>query len=88
MEKWEGCIQSYEILNHATLCGFPEKPNGITEEGAKYYKAENARPLSISNADNRLIANACRLRWDREPRLDRSSHMGTKRVPPRAVHDT
>ena len=46
------------------LCCLPKKPSGADPTTGEYYSAENTRPLSIVNTDNRLIANSYRLRWE------------------------
>ena len=46
----------------------PKKASGLDGEGNEYFDPVNTRPLNICNTDNRLIANAVRLRI--EPTLD------------------
>eukprot|EP00974_Lingulodinium_polyedra_P025634 2477097-Lingulodinium_polyedra.AAC.1 len=40
----------------------PKKEPLVSESGIAYTRAEDLRPLSIVNTDNRLVANALRLR--------------------------
>ena len=51
-------------FNLGTLVCLPKKAAGENEEVGTYYTAGGTRPLSIVNTDNRLIANAARLRWE------------------------
>jgi len=51
-------------FNLGILCCLPKRPSGNTENGTPYYAPENTRPLSIVNCDNRLLANAARIRWE------------------------
>jgi len=55
-------------FNLGILVCLAKKPTGVHEELGEYYALEGTRPLSIVNTDNRIIANAARLRW--EPVLD------------------
>lgn len=50
------------------LCCLPKRPRVRSEQGEDYFRAEDTRPLIISNVDNRLIASAGRLAW--EPLLE------------------
>ena len=51
-------------FNLGILCCLPKKVSGTDMTAGDYYSAVNTRPLSIVNTDNRLIANAYRLRWE------------------------
>ena len=51
-------------VNHALLVCLPKKPTSTTPDGHNAYHSNNTRPLAISNTDNRLLASACRLRWE------------------------
>ena len=51
-------------FNVGSLCCLPKKPSGTDPNTGDYFAAENTRPLSIVNTDNRLIANGCRNRWE------------------------
>jgi len=55
-------------FNKALMVFLPKKPSG-TWEGNSFFDPQDTRPLSIVNTDNRLIANAVRLRV--EPLLER-----------------
>ena len=55
-------------FNLSLLCCLPKKTSGWTDGGVAFCDASDTRPLSIVNTDNRLIANAYRLRW--EPTLE------------------
>ena len=46
-------------------CASPPKPTTTTKDGSNAYHSGNTRPLAISNTDNRLLATACRVRWER-----------------------
>ncbi len=56
-------------FNFATLALIPKKTAGTSDDGTHYFRPEDFRPLSIVNTDNRLMANAYRLRID--PILER-----------------
>ena len=51
-------------FNLGILCCLPKKVTGTDATAGDFYSAENTRPLSIVNTDNRLITNAYRLRWE------------------------
>ena len=51
-------------FNLGTLVCLPKKATGFDDRAGEYYAAESTRPLSIVNTDNRIIANAARLRWE------------------------
>ena len=51
------------LINRSTVC-LPKARIGKTEEGEDIYDAESARPLEIVSADNRLMANAVRARYE------------------------
>ena len=53
--------------NKSTLICLPKKVAGHDELLGDYYTPETTRPLSIVNCDNRIVANAVRIRW--EPHL-------------------
>ncbi len=46
-------------FNFATLVLLPKKPS-VQVEGEKWYAPKDTRPLSVTNADNRIIANLFR----------------------------
>jgi hypothetical protein len=48
-------------FNEAFLCCLGKAPSGSNSEG-NLFKTSSTRPLSVVNADNRLIANAFRLK--------------------------
>ena len=50
--------------NKSTLICLPKKVAGYDELSGNYYTPESTRPLSIVNCDNRLVANAVRIRWE------------------------
>ena len=52
-------------FNLGLLICLGKKPHSEHPEYGQVYRAESTRPLSIVNTDNRLIANAARLRWER-----------------------
>ena len=55
-------------FNEAIMVFLPKKDPLVSEAGVAYTRAEEVRPLSIVNTDNRLLANALRLRI--EPLLE------------------
>ena len=46
-------------FNHATLVLLPKKPS-MEVDGTKWFSPKDTRPISIVNADNRIIANVFR----------------------------
>ena len=54
----------YPEFNAAILVCLPKKPTTIAKEGQAAYHSDSTRPLAISNTDNRIIASACRLKWE------------------------
>ena len=52
-------------FNLGLLCCLPQKkPTGLDPILGEFYAPANTRPLAIVNTDNRLIASACRFRWE------------------------
>ena len=51
-------------FNWGVLCCLPKKAVGTHPTHGEYFTPENTRPLSIVNTDNRIIASACRIRWE------------------------
>ena len=51
-------------FNESILCLLPKKPSGSDLANGTYYEPGATRPLSISNADSRLIASAARCAWE------------------------
>ena len=49
-----------EDFNFATLVLLPKKPS-VVVDGVKWYAPKDTRPLSVTNTDNRIIANLFRL---------------------------
>ena len=54
----------HDAFNESLLCCLPKKAGRTTEDGEGVFEPGETRPLSITNTDNRLIANAYRLRWE------------------------
>ena len=54
----------HDRFNESLMCCLPKQSSHTTSDGEQVYAAENTRPLSITNTDNRLIANAFRIRWE------------------------
>ena len=52
-------------FNLGLLICLGKKPHSEHPEFGQIYRPGSTRPLSIVNTDNRLIANAARLRWER-----------------------
>ena len=52
------------LYNLSTLICLPKKAAGNDDDAGTYYTPDGTRPLSIVNTDNRLVANATRLRWE------------------------
>ena len=52
----------YADFNHSLMVFLPKVATELTADGEDVFEAENTRPLNIVNADNRLLANAVRLR--------------------------
>jgi exonuclease III len=55
-------VQGTHSYNRGLLVLLPKKPTGAHAELGEYYAAGDTRPLSIVNCDNRLLANAVRIR--------------------------
>ena len=51
-------------FNLGILCCPPKKVTGSDPNVGDYHDASATRPLSIVNTDNRIIANAARIRWE------------------------
>ena len=51
-------------FNLGLLICLGKKPHSEHPEHGQVYRPESTRPLSIVNTDNRLLANAARLRWE------------------------
>ena len=52
-------------FNLSTLVCLPKAPAGSDGDSGDFYDPEGTRPLSVVNCDNRLVANAARLRWEK-----------------------
>jgi hypothetical protein len=57
-------IEGLHGYNLGKLVCLPKKASGVNEDGLEYYAPEDTRPLNLVNCDNRIIANAARLRWE------------------------
>ena len=64
MQNANGSSSDDHEFNLGILCCLPKKASGNDPTVGDYHAAENTRPLSIVNTDNRLIANAYRLKWE------------------------
>ena len=53
-------------FNLSSLACLPKEPTGEDPVKGAYYKPQSTRPLSIVNCDNRLIASAMRIRWEKQ----------------------
>ena len=51
-------------FNHSLLICLGKKPSGSDEIHGNIFTPDATRPLNIVNTDNRIIANAARLRWE------------------------
>ena len=71
-----GCSQ----FNAAIMVFIPKKAPLVSAAGIEYTSAADMRPLSIVNTDNRLLANALRLRI--EPLVARAISMEQQGVLP------
>ena len=58
------CCGSGHGYNLGTLVRLPKAPTGEDPELGAFYQASDTRPLSIVNTDNRLIANAFKIRLE------------------------
>ena len=52
-------------FNAGLMACLPKAATGVTDDGEDIYAAADTRPLSIGNADNRLMCSAARLRWEK-----------------------
>jgi exonuclease III len=64
MQNANGASSDDHEFNLGILCCLPKKASGNDPTVGHYHAAENTRPLSIVNTDNRLIANAYGLKWE------------------------
>ena len=51
--------------NFSSMVFLPKKVAGQDPIAGEYYVPDGTRPLSIMNCDNRLVASAVRLKWER-----------------------
>ena len=58
------CGSGGHLYNLGNLICLPKKAAGLDDVGEEYFDAEGTRPLSVVNCDNRIVANAARLRWE------------------------
>ena len=54
--------EDFADFNESILTFLPKKTDEEDEMGIPIYAAANTRPLNITNADNRILANAVRLK--------------------------
>ena len=54
--------RDYQDFNESILTFLPKKTDDYDEMGTPIYAAANTRPLNITNTDNRILANAVRLK--------------------------
>ena len=54
--------EDYEEFNESILTFLPKKSEEVDDMGIPIYSAGNTRPLNITNTDNRILANAVRLK--------------------------
>jgi len=65
VEAYRGEAEEHQHnFNLSTLVCLPKDHTGEDPTMGKYYVPKSTRPLSIVNADNRLIASAMRIRWE------------------------
>ena len=55
-------------FNMSSLVCLPKEPTGEDPVKGAYYKPQSTRPLSIVDCDNRLVASAMRIRWEKQLR--------------------
>ena len=58
------CQEGERNYNATTSVCLPKEATGEDVELGAYYAPSVTRPLSIVNADNRIIASAMRARWE------------------------
>ena len=63
------CQEGEHNYNTSTLVCLPKEATGEDPELGAYYAPSATRPLSIVNADNRIIASAMRARWEEHLKL-------------------
>jgi hypothetical protein len=61
----DGMPEFGHSFNLARLCCLPKKAQGSHAEHGEYFTAESTRPIAIVNTDNRLLASACRHKWEK-----------------------
>ena len=57
-------VPEHDAFNASLLCCLPKKPVREEQDGTQVYEPKGTRPLSITNTNNRIIANAYRLRLE------------------------
>ena len=63
------CQEGEHNYNTSTLVCLPKEATGEDPGLGAYYAPGATRPLSIVNADNRIIASAMRVRWEEHLKL-------------------
>eukprot|EP00974_Lingulodinium_polyedra_P110353 10674142-Lingulodinium_polyedra.AAC.1 len=53
--------EHWQEFNGSLMYFLPKKFTGVTDAGGGICELDNVRPLSVTNADNRIIANAVRI---------------------------
>lgn len=57
----ERLAEEWSDFNQSLLFFLPKKATGTTASGEGIYEPENVRPLNVTIAENRILANAMRL---------------------------
>ena len=61
---WDEADDGTHNFNLGNLVCLPKKPSGHHDDVGEYFTSEATRALSIVNTDNRIVANAARLKWE------------------------
>lgn len=57
-------VAEHDAFNESLLCCLPKQSMREDAAGRQIYEPHNTRPLTITNTDNRMIANGYRIRWE------------------------
>ena len=62
---WDEADDEGHAYNFANLVCLGKKPAGYDPHRGEFFTLEGTRPLAIVNCDNRIVASAARIRWER-----------------------
>ena len=62
---WDEVDDEGHAYNLANLVCLGKKPAGYGPHEGEFFTPEGTRPLAVVNCDNRIVASAARIRWER-----------------------